>query len=90
LDDDGLLLLTNRFSRETNGKVERFFRTVKDKLPRFGSVDQLMRWYNLKRPHMSLNLDAIETPYQAYARKMPEGGMVVDEEAGEVYHAKKS
>jgi len=77
---------------QTNGKVERFFRTVKDKLPEFdGAVDQLILWYNLKRPHMSLNLDVIETPYQAYARKMPEEGTVVtDEESGEVYHVKKS
>ena len=74
---------------QTNGKVERFFRTVKGKLGRFESLDRLMEWYNTVRPHMSLNLDTIETPYQAYARKMPEGGTVVDEEAGEVYHAQK-
>ncbi len=74
---------------QTNGKVERFFRTVKDKLDRFESLDRLMEWYNTVRPHMSLNLDVIETPYQAYGRKMPEGGRVVDEEAGEVYHAQK-
>ena len=74
---------------QTNGKVERFFRTVKDKLPRFGTVDSLIQWYNVKRPHMSLNLDVMETPYQAYLRKMPETGVVIDEEAGEVYHAKK-
>ena len=74
---------------QTNGKVERFFKTVKDKLGRFESLDRLMEWYNTVRPHMSLNLDVIETPYQAYARKMPEGGRVVDEEAGEVYRAQK-
>lgn len=29
----------------------------------------------MTKPHMSLNLDVIETPYQAYVRKMPgEGG----------------
>ena len=62
---------------------------MKDKLDRFESVDRLMEWYNTVRPHMSLNLDVIETPYQAYVRKMPEGGTVVDEEAGEVYHAQR-
>ena len=31
-----------------------------------------MEWYNTTRPHMSLNLDVIETPYQAYLRKMPD------------------
>lgn len=76
---------------QTNGKVERFFRTVKDKLAFFKSIDELMEWYNTVRPLMSLNLDVIETPYQAYLRKMPDGeGIVEDEEAGERYHAQKS
>ena len=75
---------------QTNGKVERFFKTVKDKLDRFKSIDELIEWYNMTRPHMSLNLEIIETPYQAYARKMPEGGTVIDEESGETYHATKN
>lgn len=75
---------------QTNGKVERFFKTVKDKLPWCDNdLDRLIRWYNMTRPHMSLNLDVIETPYRAYARKMPEGGTVIDEESEEVYHAQK-
>jgi len=76
---------------QTNGKVERFFKTVKDKMHAFGSLDELIVWYNTVRPHMSLNLDIIETPYQAYIRKMPEReGVVEDQEAGERYHAQKS
>jgi putative transposase len=75
---------------QTNGKVERFFRTVKDKLDRFENIDALIEWYNMTRPHMSLNLEIIETPNQAYARKMPESGIVTDEESGETYHATKS
>ena len=76
---------------QTNGKVERFFGTVKQKLPRFdGDIDRLILWYNTKRPHMSLNLEAIETPYRAYLRKMPGGAVTVeDEEAGERYHAQR-
>ena len=74
---------------QTNGKVERFFRTVKDKLDRFDGIDELIEWYNMTRPHMSLDLDTIETPYRAYARKMPEEGTVIDEESGETYHAQK-
>ncbi len=41
---------------QTNGKVERFFRTVKDKQDRFASMERLMEWCNTVRPHMSLNL----------------------------------
>ena len=71
--------------------MERFFRTVKDKLGEFdGDIDQLMEWYNEVRPHMSLNLEVVETPHQAFVRKMPEAGTVIDEESGEVYHAQKS
>ncbi len=91
LVEEGIRHVLARVSHpQTNGKVERFFRTVKDKLAEFGSLDELMEWYNTVRPHMSLNLEEIETPYQAYARKMPENGIVIDEESGERYHAQKS
>jgi putative transposase len=75
---------------QTNGKVERFFRTVKEKLNEFDTMKELVWWYNEVRPHMSLNLDVIETPHQAFVRKMPEPGTtVVDKESGEVYRAQK-
>ena len=74
---------------QTNGKIERFFRTVEEKLPRFKSLDNLIEWYNMRRPHMSLNLDVIETPYKAYLRKMPPEGIVSDEKSGEIYDVKK-
>ena len=75
---------------QTNGKIERFFRTVEEKLPRFNNnIDSLMEWYNMRRPHMSLNLDVIETPYKAYLRKMPPEGIISDEKSGEIHHAQK-
>ena len=71
---------------QTNGKIERFFKTVDDKIGEFkdegGGLDELIEWYNEKRPHMALNLDALETPHQAFIRKMPEEGTVIDEESG--------
>ena len=75
---------------QTNGKIERFFRTAEEKIHEFKSVDELVTWYNSKRPHMSLNLEAIETPDEAFIRKMPEDGIVIDEESGEIYHAQKA
>lgn len=87
--------ISQRLSRvrhpQTNGKVERFFRTVQDKMEWFsGDLDRLMVWYNYKRPHMSLNLKKVETPYEAYNRKMPEPGTtVIDEESGEMYDVSK-
>ena len=74
---------------QTNGKIERFFRTVDEKIHRFSSLNELIQWYNMKRPHMSLNLKVIETPYQAFIRKMPKEGIITDEESGEIYHAQK-
>jgi len=37
----------------------------------FETLDEFVEWYNHKRPHMSLNLDELETPYQAFLRKLP-------------------
>ena len=37
----------------------------------FETLDEFVEWYNHKRPHMSLNLNELETPYQAFLRKLP-------------------
>ena len=50
---------------------------------------ELVAWYNTVRLHMSLNLDVIETPSEAFIRKMPKEGTVSDERSGEIYHASK-
>ncbi len=55
---------------QTNGKIERFYGTVEQKLALFESVDEFVSWYNEIRPHMSLNLDELETPAQAFWRKL--------------------
>jgi len=31
---------------QTNGKVERFFRTVEEKIHEFKSVDEIVTWHN--------------------------------------------
>ena len=38
---------------------------------------------------MSLDWDSLETPAQAYVRKMPPEGVVMDNQSGEVYHARR-
>ncbi len=51
-------------------------------------VERFMEWYNHDRPHMSLDWDNLETPAQAFERKMPPAGeMVVDGQTGEEYRA---
>ena len=56
--------------------------------PERDAVERFMEWYNYRRAHMSLDWDNLETPAEAYARKMPpKGEIVVDEQTGEEYRA---
>ena len=50
---------------QTNWKLERFYGEVERKFHLFRDIDELIDWYNNIRPHMSLNLDLLETPSQA-------------------------
>jgi putative transposase len=55
---------------QTNGKIERFFGELKRKIHLFSSPDELVHWYNEIKPHMSLDWENLETPSQAFRRKM--------------------
>ena len=44
---------------------------IEQKLHLFDSVEEFTEWYNHVKPHMSLNFDELETPYQAFLRKLP-------------------
>ncbi|GBE55481.1 integrase core domain protein [archaeon BMS3Bbin15] len=56
---------------QTNGKVERFCGTVAQKISLFNSIDELVKWHNEIKPHMSLNMAQLETPAKAFFRKLP-------------------
>ena len=80
---------------QTNGKVERLHGEIQRKLPEFEAImmrksdpiDLFMQWYNYDRPHRSLNWAELETPAQAFKRKMPKEDRIVDGQTGEAYHA---
>ncbi len=63
---------------QTGGKVERVNGTIKASLRRrrkdgtllFSGVDDVLQWYNTRRPHMSLDFDRAETPLEAFERKL--------------------
>ena len=55
---------------QTNGKIERFYETFQSKIQHFKSMEEFVIWYNTKRPHMSLNWDQLETPVQAFYKKI--------------------
>ncbi|WP_456370758.1 IS481 family transposase [Geoglobus sp.] len=72
LKENGVRHVVARINHpQTNGKVERFFGLMEQKLNLFGSVEEFVEWYNHVKPHMSLNFDELETPYKAFLRKLP-------------------
>ena len=59
-----------RFSRETNGKLERIYGVYEQKQHQFKSIDEYVHWHNQIKPHLSLNIETLETPIQAFHRKL--------------------
>ena len=55
---------------QSNGKVEKFFDLYKNHRHAFETNKEFIKWYNEKRPHRSLRFDELETPHQAFIRKM--------------------
>lgn len=55
---------------QTNGKLEKFFDSYQRFRNFFPTFDDFIDWYN-NRPHGSLNFDELETPEQAFWRKLP-------------------
>ena len=55
---------------QSNGKVEKFFDLYNNKRHMFETVEGFVNWYNEIRPHRSLNFEILETPSQAFIRKM--------------------
>jgi len=56
---------------QTNGKIEKWFHTYQRFRSEFDSLEDFIMWYN-NRPHGSLNFDELETPEQAFWRRLPE------------------
>lgn len=56
---------------QTNGKLERWFYTLDKLAEHFGSLERAIEYYNLERPHMSLDTaTTLKTPSQAFQEKM--------------------
>ena len=54
---------------QSNGKIEKWFHLYQRYRSDFDNMDDLVKWYNTIRPHMSLDLDNLETPEKAFYRK---------------------
>jgi putative transposase len=55
---------------QTNGKLERFYGFYDQKRHQFSSLEEYVRWHNEIKPHLSLNFEELETPIQAFHRKL--------------------
>ena len=60
---------------QTNGKIEKWFDCYRRHRHLFSSFDTFASWYN-NRPHGSLDFDRLETPEQAFWRRLPEGTLL--------------
>lgn len=55
---------------QSNGKVERWFEAYDRHRHAFDSKEEFLHWYNEVRPHRSLRFEVLETPAQAFIRKL--------------------
>lgn len=55
---------------QSNGKIEKWFDLYRLHRHAFKTKEEFLHWYNEVRPHRSLKFDILETPSQAFIRKM--------------------
>ena len=71
LDSNGIKQILCKIKHpQSNGKVEKFFDLYQNKRILFKTKEEFTVWYNEVRPHRSLNFEVLETPQQAFERKM--------------------
>jgi len=61
---------------QSNGKAERFVSTARFLYRHFGTLEKAVEYYNLRRPHMSLEFadGSLRTPVEAFRDRMRKGG----------------
>ena len=55
---------------QSNGKIEKWFDIYVRHRNAFKTKEEFLYWYNEVRPHRALRFDILETPQQAFLRKM--------------------
>ena len=69
LENDMKHILCRVKHPQSNGKVEKLLHLYERHRDSFGSKEEFVHWYNNVRPHMSLDLSRLETPWRAFLRK---------------------
>ena len=54
----------------SNGKIEKWFQAYDKHRDAYKTKEEFLFWYNDLRPHRALNFDILETPSQAFIRKL--------------------
>jgi len=54
----------------SNGKIEKWFQTYNRHRKSYKTIGEFLHWYNDLKPHKALNFDKLETPSQAFIRKL--------------------
>ena len=68
--DRGIGLINSRaYHPQTNGKLERFHRTIEEEIHRYESLSEYIAYYNERRLHFSLDIHNYETPFKAFSAK---------------------
>ena len=68
--DLGIHLINSRpYHPQTNGKLERFHRTLETELGRHDSLGDFITYYNEGRLHWSLDIDNRQTPLKTFRNK---------------------
>ena len=63
------LINSRPYHPQTNGKLERFHRSIEDEIWRYGGLDDYIEYYNTDRLHWALDIDNYETPMMAFRNK---------------------
>ena len=63
-------ILTKVKHPQSNGKIEKWFECYDRNRHAFKTKEKFMYWYNDLKPHRSLNFDKLETPSEAFIRKL--------------------
>jgi putative transposase len=54
----------------SNGKIEKWFQVYDRNRKAYKTIEDFLFWYNDLKPHKALNFDELETPSQAFIRKL--------------------
>ena len=65
--DRGIELINTRpYHPQTNGKLERFHRSIEEEIYHYESLSDYVQYYNERRLHFSLDMANRETPLRAF------------------------